>query len=295
MCILKFSVKKLLTKSISTISMLSILVFSIPLNVNAAAASPAVTSVNIVKYSDGLRYPNLVNTSGAVCDIFYNPSNTTSASAYIDVIQGGYGSSGNYIVTDNGPSVHYTPVVSRNIISGGYLAGYDEVFQINGLTQGYHQLKRLVFNSSSSILNGASSVLSDTIRVRVSQYKPRPEQTNIPINKTYILKFTKPVVIDANTKNYIKIYDSNANEVPVSFSAGPDVYSIAVHAPNGNYKPNSKYSLAVLPGLKSTSGQEMFSFVTMDFTTSSISNVNTMLNNSLIKSSIQKADLEISF
>jgi len=172
------------------------------------------------------------------------------------------------------------------------LKGYDEVFKITDLKTGYHNIKRLGFNKNMS----GNPIVQDSIKVRVSEHNKFPTKSNVPVNKTFSIKFNRPVKIDSSTKDLVKVLDSNNREVPISISLGSDPNYLEVHAPSNNYLPNSNYTLQILPGLKATDGKELFIATTMNFNTNnSLSNSSKSLLSRSIHTLDKTPDLTLNF
>lgn len=230
---------------------------------------PFIGNIDIVSYSfDGL-YPNFndVDRSKSFYDVSFDPSQTKTGNFYMKVIQKGSGGNRNIVVdNDDGNFVDakYSDISTDLLTYGGMLTGYSEIFEITDLKPGYHNIKRLGFNNN---MHG-KPIVQDSIRVRVSEFKKFPSINNVPINKTFLIKFSKPLKIDSSIKDFVKVLDPYGNEIPVNIKFGSDQKSLEIYAPDNNYSSNSSYTLEISPDVKSSNNKELFTLIKMDFTTS---------------------------
>lgn len=288
--------KLFITTSASFLFILSFFLFFTKSNVQAYD-DPFIGNIEIVSYSYDAIYPAFKSTKPYkdFYDVSFDSSNSKRGNVYIRVIQKGSGGNRNLVIDNNDGNfvnAKSSDISTDLLTSGGILKGYDEVFKITDLKTGYHNIKRLGFNNNML----GKPIVQDSIKVRVSNHNTFPTKSNVPVNKTFSIKFNRPVKIDSSTKDFVKVLDSNNREVPISIGSSSDPNCLEIYAPSNNYLPNSKYTLRILPGIKATDGKELFMSITMDFNTNnSLGNSSRSLLSRSIHTLDKTPDLTLNF
>ncbi|MBC2581264.1 N-acetylglucosaminidase [Clostridium sp. DJ247] len=92
------------------------------------------------------------------------------------------------------------------------------------------------------------------------------QNTNVDINKEWVVKFNSPLKADTvNSKNII-ITDENNKTIGANIMAGNDSKTIIVTPSVSGYEPSKKYNLVISTNVQSITGKKLTEPITVPFT-----------------------------
>lgn len=251
-----------------------------PLSSRAASR----TGVGVIGYGDIYTNGRVISVVGSLT---YNNNINKRPAGYYEV----YSSRIYLNILELGTTVKDITVDGVSYKHSLTTLGNNTVYQLDDVKAGDHIINVIAKNASSDYMSTSNYIY---IRVKPN-VKVFNEVKNVPINKVFNIKFTKPLKTGTNLGNYISVLDQFGTNYCLSANVSSnDPYTVKVHG--FPYAAFSDFTLHILPGIQSNSGQIISEERVLRFYTGSNQNLSRKINSNMqLNKSTIETDLLINF
>ncbi|UFJ39579.1 DUF11 domain-containing protein [Brevibacillus humidisoli] len=140
---------------------------------------------------------------------------------------------------------------------------------VSGLTVGDHQIEADAVDEAGNESSGRDSI-DFTIKNPPPPPPPQdeewPEQEDVPVDKSWTIRFSKKLDPETVTERNIYVTDDRGRHLDVEVTLGEDEKSILVSSPEEGYEPGETYTLHIRRYIRSEDGESLKKSIRMDFT-----------------------------